>query len=450
MAEVVTRSTKEDSPTATVLLDEEGRPFVPVQQFRLRVVAGPTQGRTHASRGQRVSIGTGQGADFILRDPTMSRFHCEIAAHEQRVVVRDLGSRNGTVVDGVAVEAAYLRDGAVLTLGRTQLQFSLGDEQVGVPLSTKERFGLLQGCSPAIRAAFATLEGAAGTDATVLLEGETGTGKDLAAQSLHAEGPRRDGPFVVVDCGAIPATMLEAELFGHERGAFTGAGAARPGAVETASGGTLFVDEVGELAPDLQPKLLRVLDTRTTQRLGSTRRVPVDVRFIVATNRDLKIEVNAHRFRSDLFFRLAVVQVTLPPLRRRPEDVPLLVEQFLAEQDAAASPLADELRRPETLAGLRSHSWPGNVRELRNYVERCLALGQRAPVLAGPRGSGMPSAEATQPLSVAREGWVRYFERCYLADLLRRHSNNITAAARAAGVERQHLHKLITRAGLKR
>jgi len=429
---------------ATDLLDVAGRRHVLVQQFRLRVTAGPDRGATFTSSCERATIGTQPAMDFVLRDTAMSRFHCEIALCDGRAVVRDLGSRNGTLVDGVSVATAYLHDGAILTLGRSQLRFELGSEQVKVPLSDRQSFGLLVGRSQPMSAVFAVLERAAKTDATLLLEGETGTGKDVAAESVHLESARRDGPLVVVDCGAIPAGLLESELFGHEKGAFTGADARRPGAFEAAAGGTLFLDEIGELAVELQPKLLRALETRKVQRVGSTRGVPVDVRVIAATSRVLKREVNQRRFRADLYYRLAVLEVTLPPLRERLEDLPLLVERFLGDLAPGDAAAARELRDPGFLAELAQHSWPGNARELRNYVERCVALKQRPPLAVEDPG-GAPTIDVTQPLRLAREQWLRHFEQRYLDELLRRHGHNVSAAARAAGIARVHLHRLLAR-----
>jgi DNA-binding NtrC family response regulator len=281
----------------------------------------------------------------------------------------------------------------------------------------------------------------------VLLQGESGTGKDLAAEALHTEGPRHDGPFVVVDCGAIPANLLEVELFGHEAGAFTGATTRRIGAFEAASGGTLVLDELGELALELQPKLLRALDRHEIQRVGSSERISTDVRVIAATNRNLREEVNAHRFRSDLYFRLAVVPITLPPLRERTEDLPALIDALLSDLRAVDSPAAAPLRSGELLPELLRHRWPGNVRELRNYVEAALVREDYA--VARDEIDDELAIDPTEPLRVVRERWVRHLERRYLEQLLVAHANNVTAAARAAGVDRVHLHRLLGRAGLR-
>jgi DNA-binding NtrC family response regulator len=440
----------DDAPKPrTQLLEVGGVPHLPVQQFRLRVTSGAAAGAVFTSTGARATVGTHDANDLVLTDATVSRFHCEISITEDHAIVRDLGSRNGTRVDAVPILSAYLRDGARLRVGHTEIKFELLAEQVGIPLSGDEKFGLALGRSVAMRAVFAVLERAAQSDATVLLTGETGTGKDVAAESLHRESARRDGPFVVLDCGAIPAGLLETELFGHEAGAYTGATGDRAGAVEAAAGGTLFLDEVGELAPELQPKLLRALDTRTVQRVGGSRRLPVDVRVVAATNRDLKALVNARRFRPDLYYRLAVVEVRLPPLRERLEDVPLLVEHFLAQLGASPAAAAS-LRDPEQLASLAGHAWPGNVRELRNFIEQRQAIGERAALDPSGASAGPPAIDVRVPLRSAREQWLDHFERRYLAELLQAHGQNVAAAARAADIDRVHLYRLLSRYGLRR
>jgi transcriptional regulator with PAS, ATPase and Fis domain len=297
-----------------------------------------------------------------------------------------------------------------------------------------------------MRTIYPLLEAAAASQTTILLQGESGTGKDLAAESIHLESARRDGPFIVVDCGAIPGPLLEAELFGHEAGAFTGANAARVGAFEAAAGGTLLLDEIGELALDLQPKLLRAIDRREIQRIGSTQRVPVDVRVIAATNRDLKSEVNSKRFRSDLYFRLAVLVVTMPPLRARTTDIPALVDSILERLGDRESAMARSLAGGELLPELMRHGWPGNVRELRNYIESCLAR-QEATLTAVPPSE--PTIDITLPLRTVRERWLHHVERRYLEELLAAHNGNVSAAARAAGVDRVHMHRLLVKAGLR-
>jgi len=433
----------------------EGASTLPeVRQFRLTVIEGPSAGTTFASASDRASIGSQEGNDLVLADKAVSRFHCEIVVAKRRARVRDLASKNGTVVDGVHVVDAYLRANSVLRLGATTVRFELGSEVNRIALSDRTRFGAMVGRSVAMRAVFGRLERAAASDATVLLEGETGTGKGEAAQAIHDESRRAAGPFVVVDCSAIPENLLESELFGHERGAFTGATQRRIGAFEEASGGTVFLDEIGEMPPNLQPKLLRVLETRTVRRVGGSSAQKADVRILAATNRDLRAEVNAGRFRADLYYRLAVVRVTLPALRQRPEDLPDLTSAILDRLGADAEQRA-LLDTRAVAAQLARAAWPGNVRELRNYLERCLVFQEPlAPgddpaedELAAPRPSGAPApfAGAGLPLTAAREQAIAAFERQYLADLMTAHGGRVTSAAAAAGIGRVYLHKLLAR-----
>jgi DNA-binding NtrC family response regulator len=307
------------------------------------------------------------------------------------------------------------------------------------------RFGKLVGRSRAMRAAMARLARAAKSDVTVLLQGETGCGKDAAAESIHLESARRDKPFIVIDCASIPAQLMESELFGHEKGAFTGADRRRIGAFEAANTGTLVLDEIGELPRELQPKLLRVLESREVQRLGTSERVPIDVRVIAATNRNLRTEVNAQRFRPDLFFRIAVLEIALPALREHLEDLPLLVEQMLEGQPD--SPGAQALRTPKLIAEMQRHQWPGNVRELRNYVEGCVALD--SPPRLTSSAPPTPRVDASKPWRLERERCMRELEREYFEQLLIAHGNNVSAAARAAGIDRIHMYRLLWRNGLR-
>jgi DNA-binding NtrC family response regulator len=427
-----------------------------VRRFRLAVLSGPDAGLEWSSSGDRLGAGTHASNDLVLHDRTVSRFHCAITIEAGRALVRDLGSRNGTVVDGVQVLHAALHDGAVLTLGHSRLRFDLGSDHVKIPLSDRPQFGLMVGNSASMRAVFFKLERAASSDASILLEGETGTGKEVAAESVHLESARRDGAFVVVDCGAIPPDLLESELFGHQKGAFTGAVASRTGAFKAASGGTIFLDEIGELSLDLQPKLLRALERREVKPVGGDYYEPIDVRVVAATNRNLRSEVNAQRFRHDLYYRLAVLQVRLPPLRERPEDMPLLVEHILRGLSVWETPEAERLSTEDFMRHLTAHSWPGNVRELRNYIERCLAMREQAPIV-DEREPAVDSAGGTteliidtsQPLRLVREKYLREIERRYVAEMLRKHGGNVTAAARAAGMTRAFFYRLLSRSGVR-
>jgi two-component system, NtrC family, response regulator GlrR len=415
------------------------------RRFRLTVVEGPARGVAWQSTADRCSIGSHHRNDLIIEDPTVSRFHSELVVAEDRVRVRDLGSRNGTVLDGVIVIDAIVRVGSLLRLGKTAIRFEFEPELNRLALSDASRFGSLTGISPAMRAAFATLERAATSEATVLLEGETGTGKTQAALSIHRAGRRRDGPFVIVDCGALLGSLLESELFGHEKGSFTGANTQRIGAFEEASGGTVFLDEIGELPIDLQPKLLRALEAKEIRRVGSNAYRPVDVRVIAASHRDLRADVNAGRFRADLYFRLAVLPIALPPLRRRPEDVPALVEEILASLRASPEAAAP-LRSPEFLVRLRTAAWPGNVRELRNHVERCLILGTIELTAAStePAETG-PAIDATASYAAERERAIADFERRYLTAVLALHDGKVARAAAAGGIDRAYFYRMLRR-----
>jgi two-component system response regulator GlrR len=415
-----------------------------VQRFTLEVVEGPDQGARFESTGDRAVIGVDRTCGLVLSDETVSRFHCEISLARGRPLLVDRGSRNGTLVDGVQVLQAYLPPTALLRLGRTTIRFEAGEHQVEIPLSTRTEFGGMVGHAPVMRAVFAVMERAAASDVTVLLEGETGTGKEAAARAIHSESGRRDAPFIVVDCGAVPPDLLESELFGHEKGAFTGATQARMGAFEAARGGTLFLDEIGELSLDLQPKLLRAIERREIKRVGTNHHVPVDVRLLAATNRDLRDEVNARRFRADLYYRLAVLEIRLPPLRERIEDLLPLRDRILADLGLLDAPELQSLLRALPLQVLSRHTWPGNVRELRNYLERCIVL-RHAVGLPDAADDGPRAGEALLPLRAARDRW----QREYLEALLGRTGDNVAAAARAAGVDRIHLYRLLRKHGLR-
>ncbi|MEO8699883.1 MAG: sigma 54-interacting transcriptional regulator [Kofleriaceae bacterium] len=429
--------------------EAEIEPLAPVRKFQLRIVEGIGEGTRHTGIGERTVVGTDPSTDFRLSDPTVSRTHCELVLADGKVLIRDLGSRNGTFVNGVSIVAAHLSTGSIVRIGRTELTFDAGRADTAVARSDRDRFGSLVGRSPAMQKVFAVLEQAAASDVTVLIHGETGTGKDLAATSIHNASERRNGPLIVVDCSAISTHLLESELFGHERGAYTGADKSRAGVFESAAGGTIFLDEIGELGLDLQPKLLRVLEQREVRRVGGTQVIPLDVRIIAATNRDLAAEVKAGRFRSDLYYRLMVAELTMPPLRERPQDLPLLVRAILEQLGAEAS--RDALfGRPEFIAELYKHSWPGNARELRNYLSRCISLQQYvAPAILGEVNEDASPVDVDVPLRELRERWIEKFEKIYLEKILLANANNVTSAARAAGLNRAHFHRLLARHGLR-
>jgi two-component system response regulator GlrR len=422
-----------------------------VGKFRLQVIDDGPSGPPWESAGEACSIGSAEGNDLRLVAPTVSGFHCEIRVGAEQPRVVDLGSLNGTVVDGVRVKEAFLRSGSVIRLGAVSLRFELADGGNRLLVSDRTSFGDLHGQSVLMRAAFALMERAAASDATVLLEGETGTGKGQAAEAIHRTSARAVGPFVVVDCAAIPANLLESELFGHEKGAFTGAESRRRGAFEDAAGGTIFLDEIGELPLDLQPKLLRALENRQVRPLGNSSYRPIDVRIIAATNRDLRTEVNQGRFRSDLFFRLSVVRIVMPPLRHRPEDLALVVGPLLRRLGASES-IAARFRVPDFVRGLARATWPGNVRELRNYLERCLVFEEPMPLGEHGEAASAPLPESAPDLALpyaeARRGALEGFEQRYVRALLEAHGGRVAPAARAAGIDRVYLYRLMRRHGV--
>ncbi|MDQ3036310.1 MAG: sigma 54-dependent Fis family transcriptional regulator [Myxococcota bacterium] len=438
--------------------DDEGEARLEIPSIELRSLDG---GSDLESRGAprvlgavtRTTLGAHPSNDVVLDDATVSRFHAEILVGADGVRVIDAGSSNGVVVDGVLVRDAFLREGSVLELGRVRLGVHLGGARVEVPLARGERFGELVGRSPRMRALFDVLERCAASDSTVLLEGETGTGKEAIAESLHRGSRRAEQPFVVLDCSAIPHELVESHLFGHERGSFTGAVGTRIGAFEEASGGTLFLDEIGELPTDLQPKLLRALEQRAVRRVGGAKRIDVDVRVIAATNRRLHEEVNAGRFRADLFYRLAVVRVAVPPLRERLDDLPLLIGALLERLGAGEEQRAI-LLGPGFLERLRASPWPGNVRELRNVLERFLVLGDHADEGDGvaPAAGSAHGAAAIDPrvsYQEARDRAIGDFERRYLEAVLALHEGNVAKAARESGLDRTYLHRLLRKHGLR-
>lgn len=419
-----------------------------VRRVRLEVIDGADRGNAVESEGDRLTLGAHPSCDFVLRDPLVSRFHSEIVVVPEGPLVRDLASRNGTFVNGIRIKEAFLQDGIQLRIGRTTIELRAHASHNRLPISPRAAFGAMTGRSSAMRSVFALLEKAATSNATVLLEGETGTGKGAAAEAVHGASDRRAAPFVIVDCGAIPPTLLESELFGHEKGAFTGADVRRIGAFEAANGGTVFIDEIGELAADLQPKLLRVLEARTVRRVGSNRHVPIDVRVIAATNRDLRAEVNAGRFRADLYYRLAVIKAIMPPLRKRAVDLVDLCRNVLSSLGAQQEQVA-RLLSPEHLRRMEQGAWPGNVRELRNYLERCLVFDDAPPPSVDGAISGYSGVDPRLSFAEARKRALDGFETAYVTGLLSLHAGNVRAAASAAGINRVYLYRLARRHGLR-
>jgi DNA-binding NtrC family response regulator len=466
-----------------------------VRRCRLEVLAGPDAGLVRDIEAPTIRIGARRGNDLQLSDSKVSGIHCEIRLEDRGYRLCDLDSTNGTFVGGYRVNDLYIHPGTQIVVGGSKLRFDPLGESVELELSAADRFGGMFGRSVKMRELFARLEKLAPSDATVLITGETGVGKELVAESLHEYSTRNAGPFVVLDCGSIPQNLIESELFGHERGAFTGATNAYAGAFERAHRGTVFLDEIGELPLAMQPKLLRVLERKEVRRVGGSRTINVDIRVVAATNRDLAVEVNRGRFREDLYYRLAVARVHVPPLRERREDIPLLIEHFLS-----ITPHAGSTRlAPETIDLMMKHDWPGNVRELRNVIERAVLLSETPASDAGLRSSHLSSGHISSgtpptgvpttgggapgtggaprmpgrledvpvvpgtaggdrlmqivvntdvPFKLAKQEVVNDFERRYITQLLEVYRGNISAAARHAGIDRMSIHKMLNRLGL--
>jgi DNA-binding NtrC family response regulator len=412
-----------------------------IHRLRVAVVAGPDAGAAFSPVGQ-VAIGTAPDNTIVLRDAMVSRYHLELEAGEAGIGVRDLGSLNGTFAGTLRIRDAVIVPGTRITIGATALVVEdAGIETAEHPVGPE--IASIVGTSTAIREVTAQVRQLAGAQASILIQGETGTGKELVAQAIHELGPRRDRPFVVVDCGALPATLIGSELFGHERGAFTGADLRHVGAFERADGGTVFLDEIGELPLAVQPVLLGVLERRRFRRVGGQKDIAVDVRVIAATNRDLRAEANRGTFRADLYFRLAVARIVIPPLRERPEDIDALVTHFV-EQITGSGDLGAYFG-PTTLDALRAHPWSGNVRELRNVVESALALGKVE--FAAPAAEG--KADGLAAYRDARAAAITEFERDYLGRLLDACAGNASEAARRARMDRPYLLSLLKKHGLR-
>jgi DNA-binding NtrC family response regulator len=415
-------------------------PAIP-EQLRLVVLSGVDRGQELALTHGTYYIGKHPRCALVLHDAEVSRRHLELRIGKSGVQARDLGSRNGSYFEGGRFTSIEVGTGAVIRIGKTELMLLSAAAPAPLLPSKAEAFHGLRGHSRAMRQVFALLERAAPTDAVVLVEGETGTGKELCAEAIHAASPRAKGPLVVCDLGAVTRSLLEGELFGHARGAFTGAERDRPGVFESALGGTLFLDEIGELELELQPRLLRALERRQVTRLGESKPRAIDVRIVAATNRDLAEEVKAGRFRQDLYHRLSVVRVRLPPLRERKEDLPLLVAALTADKPVTVL--------PETLTLLGEYDWPGNVRELSNVLERAMALlppGEPlAPAHLGlDRPVRLSDGRGTiEDFHLAKERLIDAWERDFLRRLIEASGHNLSHAARASGLGRAHLYRLL-------
>jgi len=475
-----------ESSGLTTVFEGERATVRRLRKAKLVVMDGADKGKEIEISKSRCTGGRSIINDLMITDKSISGTHFEIAVRDDGYRLRDLNSRNGTFVNDLRIREVYLLPGVKFRAGQTTVMFQPTTDIVEIELSKQDRFDKVIGGSPVMREIFANLEKISPSDLTCLVTGETGTGKELIARGIHNASLRKKKPFVVLDCGSIPRELIESTLFGHEKGAFTGAVGQQVGCFEQADGGTIFLDEIGELDISLQPKLLRVLEQREIKRVGGDRTVKVDVRVLAATNRDLRAEVNNGNFREDLFFRLSVVNCELPPLRDRREDIPTIANLFL--KDVIARRGANLSFGQDAMAALLNNNWPGNVRELRNVVERAGALSDgpvitRQDLTFGPGGpspmvqhdlalAGVNAAHAAAaqmsgvavpggPTSFdpallkpglafkgAKQTVVDAFETAYLGALLKRNEGNITRSAQEAGLTRYHLRELLKRHGL--
>lgn len=423
---------------------------------KLTITSGDQKGKEFVLTQPLIRVGTKKDNEIYLKDETMSRLHFEIRQTKEGYVLSDPGSLNGTFINNLRVKEAFLASGAMIRAGKTEMKFLPLDETFDIVPSKKTRFANLIGGSMAMRKIYTIIEKIAPTDVGVIIEGESGTGKELVASALHEKSKRSKRPFVVFDCSAVAENLIESELFGHEKGSFTGATGMRQGAFELADGGTIFLDEIGELNLELQPKLLRVLEQRTVKRVGGDRPINIDVRVVAATNRNLEAEVKKGNFREDLYYRLNVAPIFLPPLRKRKEDIQMLIEHFIEEHNKANPQKEIEGLEGPALEILKNYDWPGNVRELRNSMSRIISFMEGAKVTVEdiPERIRVPIAKAELDIREdlgfkdAKEQWVASFEKQYLAEILKRNQFNISAAAKEAGIDRKSVQRLIRKYNL--
>jgi len=428
------------------------RDAMPVRTLVLSVREGVDAGARF--EGEHATIGTAKDSDLVLKDETVSGYHVKLTALKEGVQVSDFGSTNGTFAGAVRIEKGLITPGTTLTLGRTSISVEAG-RPTTVELHDEDRLGNLRGATAGMRRLMKDLRRVAQSNVAVLLIGESGTGKELLARGIHESSARAAKPFVTIDCGSLTPTLVQSELFGYEQGAFTGANRMKRGAFEHADGGTIFLDEIGELPGDLQTMLLGALERRRFCRVGGREEIEVDVRVVAATNRDLRAEVNSGTFRLDLYYRLAVVTLEVPPLRDRPTDIPLLVEHFIREEGLAQA--VAEIIPADAMQALTRYRWPGNVRELRNYVQATIAMGEPAVLR-----DDQPQAAATDdelesafqrlldmPYADARGVLLGSFEARYVKHLIEKNHGNVARAAREAEMARSHLNLLLKRHNIR-
>ncbi len=421
---------------------------------RLSAVSGPGAGRSLAMASALATAGRHATNDLVLADPRVSAVHLEMRRRGDRVHLRDSGSTNGTWLGPHRITEIELAVGAEIVVGDTHLRVDLDGGAELAAQSADETFGELVGESSAMRELFATLARVAPKNIGLLIQGETGTGKEEVARAIHERSLRKGKPFVVIDATSLPETLAESLLFGHEKGAFTGATERRIGLFEAAHQGTVFLDEIGELPTPLQAKFLRVLESQEFSRVGGNAPIKVDVRVITATHRDLRNEIDSGRFREDLYFRLAPLRVSIPPLRDRLEDIPILCRKLLTSIAGDREVMIEQ----SALLQLAAQPWPGNVRELRNVLSRAAALcsdGLIRRVDVAGEGFGFRGTREERSVldlsgtfAPAKDRAVQRFEAAYLGALMKRCGGNLSKASREADLARHHLRDLLKKRGL--
>src|SRR4051812_7736114 len=435
--------------TESITAPEKKATRVELHQWSVEVSSGPDKGRKVSTLDALVRVGSDPSNDLVLTDPTVSRRHIEIERRANGLLLHDLGSRNGTFVEGRQILQVYLSPGDKVVLGKTKLAVKQDSKATSVEVAGADSFGELDGISDQMRMVFAELRRISREDMNLLIEGETGTGKELAARAVHAHSARRHGPFRVVDCNLLSEEAADRELFGSLRG-----DSDAKGAFETASGGTMFLDEVGELPLQIQPKLLRVLETRELPGMGSEQPHAVDVRIVACTSKNLEEEVRQNRFRGDLFYRLGVARVRIPPLRTRRDDIPLLARNLLAGLSVQF-----ELT-PQTISLFEGYDWPGNVRELRNVLERAALMQETGNTswldfMANPPKKGgepqkpLGAVVAALPYHEAKDRVLSDFERIYFAEVMKDASFDMKVAEQKTGLSMQSLYRLLKKNGLR-
>lgn len=436
------------SGTRTVFVSAEVE-VLTTPKLAIEVIRGPAKGTETIVDKPVFRCGSAQDNDLVIDDPTVSRHHIRLEIDSLGFRVKDLDSKNGLIMDGIRIHDAWITDSCKLVIGESGLRVKPIRENIELELVRNSRLGDMIGSGPQMRHFFALVQRVARTDSTVLIEAESGTGKELAARAIHSLSRRSGGPFEIFDCSAVPESLVESELFGHVKGAFTGATSTRKGLAEASEGGTLFIDEIGELPLSIQGKILRLIERHEMRPVGSDTFRSVDTRIIAATNRTLKDEVSAGRFREDLYYRLNVIRLRIPPLRERTEDIPLLVDHFIEEfsrRDNRHYSVSHGM-----LNKLERYDFPGNVRELRNLIENSCLLSDSVDIEVDIPGTGNVSPFAESDMSAylnmqykdAKDRLVSLFERTYWERLLQSCSGNITEASRRGGIHRKSLEYLL-------